>query len=106
MDLDIVYITKTIRKLKAALCAVIGDDSAKIDRAKEIFKDQACVHIHEHDHGEEEKCTHHEANNFFTFFMNYELEENIVVVKDEKKLKHLHSLKQIESERNTPNMAT
>mgnify|MGYP006953012792 CR=1 FL=1 len=38
-DLDIVYITKTIRKLKAALCAVIGDDSDKIDKAKEIFRD-------------------------------------------------------------------
>lgn len=38
-DLDIVYITKTIRKLKAALCAVIGDDSDKIEKAKEIFRD-------------------------------------------------------------------
>ena len=72
IDLDIVYITKTIRKLKAALCAVIGDDTGKIEKAKELFKDQACIHIHEEDKHE---CHHHAENNFFNFLMKYDIQE-------------------------------
>jgi hypothetical protein len=56
---------------------VIGDDTDKIERAKEVFRDQACIHIH--DHKEEDECHHHEENNFFNFLMNYELEEKYAI---------------------------
>ena len=70
-----------MRKLKAALCAVIGDDSNKIEKAKEIYRDQACIHVHEHgEHGEIEECHHHhEENNFLHFLMKYELEEEFKI---------------------------
>ena len=85
-----------MRKLKAALCAVIGDDSDKIEKAKEIYRDQACIHIHEHgEEGESEECHHHEENNFFNFLMKYELEEKYKI-KGNEELQELVSKRKVE----------